>query len=79
MLNFDIICYSTSSMMVTGTATIQNAALSSTVGTVSWPLTNTTATTVVSNVAKNLYIFPNFGASAAGNNANITQMIVTSN
>jgi len=79
MLNFDIICYSTSSMMVTGTATIQNAALSSTVGTVSWPLTNTTATTVVSNVAKNLYIFPSFGASAAGNNANITQMIVSSN
>jgi hypothetical protein len=36
-------------------------------------------TTVTTNSANNLYIFPAFGASASGDNATMEQYVVTGN
>jgi hypothetical protein len=74
-LDFDVTCFSTTSMQADGLANIQVGAAAS--GVIGVPISSTSPTTVVSTSAKNLYIFPIWGAASTSNTAKITQFIVT--
>ena len=73
-LNYDVVCFSTSSMQAEGTLSIQNSASSS--GMLVLPIATTTATTVATSSANNLYIFPIWSLASSSNSATLTQMIV---
>ena len=73
-INYNLICYSTSSMEAEGTLSVQTSA--NTNSMLVLPIASTSATTVVTNVANNLYIFPIWGLASTSNTATITQMVV---
>lgn len=73
-INFNIICFSTSSMQAEGTLGLQTGAASA--GMMIVPMATTGATTVTSNAAKNLYIFPIWDTANSGNTATLTQLTV---
>jgi len=75
-LDFDVTCFSTTSMQADGLANVQVGAAAS--GVTGVPISSTSPTTVVSTSAKNLYIFPVWSAASASDTAKITQFIVTS-
>lgn len=75
-INYNIICFSTSSMQAEGTISAQNSSTNTT-SMLLLPVASTTATTVTTNVANNLYIFPIWGTAATTNSATMTQMIVS--
>ena len=74
-INYDIICFSTSSMEAEGTLSIQNTASNSS-SLLLLPIASTSTTTVATNAANNLYLFPIWGAASTSNTATLTQMIV---
>jgi hypothetical protein len=73
-LNFNIVCFSTSTMQAEGILNLQTGSSNS--GMLSVPMSSTNGTTVVSNTAKNLYIFPIWNTANTSNTATITQMNV---
>jgi hypothetical protein len=73
-LSYNIICFSTTSMQGEGTMTIQTSTSGSSMSVI--PMNSTTATTVVSSSAKNLYIFPIWDTASTSNSATITQYTV---
>ncbi|HSX18344.1 MAG TPA: carbohydrate binding domain-containing protein [Candidatus Saccharimonadales bacterium] len=77
-LDFTIICFSTTSMNGQGIYNYQTTAASTT-SLGSFPVVSTTSTTVTSTTAKNLYIYPTWGASASQNTVTLDQLIVTGN
>ncbi|HET7320231.1 MAG TPA: hypothetical protein VFI84_01430, partial [Candidatus Saccharimonadales bacterium] len=75
-LNFNIICFSTTTMQTSGILGIQTSTAGS--GMTSLPLASSSGTTVVSSSTKNLYIFPIWDTASTSNTATLTQMIVNS-
>jgi hypothetical protein len=75
-MDFNIHCFSTSSMQAEGTANIQVG--SAAAGMTAVPMNATSGTTVVSSSAKNLYIFPIWDTATSSNTATITQFSVSS-
>ena len=75
-MNFNLICFSTSSMQVAGTLNLQTG--TSAAGMTAVPMASTSATTVASGSAKNLYIFPIWDTATTSNTATMTQLIVNS-
>ena len=75
-MDFNIHCFSTSSMQAEGTVNIQVG--SAAAGMTAVPMNATTGTTVVSSSAKNLYIFPIWDAASASNTSTITQFSASS-
>jgi hypothetical protein len=77
-LDTTIICYDTTHMQAEGDFTYS---LSNTAATAAQTIlqadTATTGTTVTSTSAKNIYLFPAFGASNSANTATLQQIIVT--
>jgi hypothetical protein len=76
-LDIDIVCFSTTSMMVEVRETLQDATAAAGTTLKTYALPTAAATTVTSTSAKNIYIFPAFGANAAGNNATLQQLSAT--
>jgi hypothetical protein len=74
-LNFNAICFSTSSMMAQGVLNLQTGTAAA--GMTALPLNSTSPTTVVTTSAKNLYIFPIWDTATASNTATITQFSVS--
>ena len=74
-INYAVVCFSTSSMEAEGTLTIQTSASTSTSMQI-LPVASTSTTTITSNTAKNLYIFPIWSAASTSNTTTATQMIV---
>ena len=74
-IDYNIICFSTSSMEGEGMLSIQTAPTTS--GMSVLPIAATSATTVVTNVANNLYVFPIWSVASTSNTASVTQMIVS--
>ena len=74
-MNYNIICFSTSSMEAEGTISAQNNS-SNTTSLLLLPIASTSATTVSTSTANNLYIFPIWGTASTSNTATLTQMIV---
>jgi hypothetical protein len=74
-INYNIICYSTSSISGEGTLSIQTTG-SNTTSLAVLPIASTSTTTVVTNIANNLYIFPIWGTAGTSDTATLTQMIV---
>lgn len=74
-INYNIICFSTTSMQGEGTMTIQTGTSGTSMAVI--PMNSTAATTVVSSSAKNLYIFPIWDNASASNTATITQYTVS--
>jgi hypothetical protein len=77
-LDYYITCFSTTTMNAQGWIDIQNSNTTTTTP-LHYRLFTTTSTTVTTTTAKNLYIFPAWGTSNAGNTATIEQLIVGSN
>ncbi|HSX36516.1 MAG TPA: hypothetical protein VLG13_00105, partial [Patescibacteria group bacterium] len=75
-MNFNLICFSTSSMQVAGTLNLQIG--TSAAGMTAVPMASTSATTVSSGSAKNLYVFPIWDTASTSNTATMTQLIVNS-
>jgi len=75
-MNFNLICFSTSSMQVAGTLNLQTGTAAA--GMTAVPMASTSATTVSSGSAKNLYIFPIWDTATTSNTATMTQLIVNS-
>jgi hypothetical protein len=75
-INMDINCFSTTSMQAGGVLSIQSGAAAS--GLTSLPINATTAATVVTTSAKNLYIFPIWSAASSSNTATLAQLGVNS-
>jgi hypothetical protein len=75
-MNFNLICFSTSSMQVAGTLNLQTG--TSAAGMTAVPMASTSATTVSSGSAKNLYVFPIWDTATTSNTATMTQLIVNS-
>jgi hypothetical protein len=71
-MNFNIVCFSTSSMQSGGILSIQTG--SSGAGMTALPMSSTSGTTVSSNTAKNLYIFPIWDTASTSNTATLTQL-----
>jgi hypothetical protein len=79
-LDTTIICYDTTHMQTEGDFTYSISNTAATAGqTVLQTDTGTAGTTVASGTAKNIYLFPAFGASNAANTAQLQQLIVTGN
>ena len=74
-INYNIICFSTSSMQGEGTLSIQTSPASTTSLEV-LPIASTTSSTVITNTANNLYIFPIWGTASTGDDVTLTQMAV---
>ena len=77
-LDTTLICFSTTTIMAQSQVVMQVSATASTANT-TYSTAATAATTVTTSSANNLYVFPAFGVSAAGNSAIATQLIVTGN
>jgi hypothetical protein len=73
-MNFNIICFSTSSMQSNGILNIQTGA--SNAGMTALPMNSTSGTSVSSNTAKNLYVFPIWDTASSSNTATMTQFTV---
>ena len=74
-INYNIICFSTSSMEAEGTISLQNTSSTSS-SLLLLPIASTSTTTVTTNSANNLYIFPIWGTASTSNSATMTQLIV---
>ncbi len=74
-MNFNIVCFSTTTMQAEGNLNLQigGAAAGATVV----PMNSTGGTTVVSTSTKNLYIFPIWDTASSSNTATITQYEVS--
>jgi hypothetical protein len=66
-------------MMVQTSETLQDATAAAATSMKVYASNNTAATGVTSTTAKNIYIFPAYGASAAGNSSILEQLIATGN
>jgi hypothetical protein len=75
-LEFDVTCFSTTSMQADGLASVQIG--SAAAGVTGLPVSSTSPTTVVSTSTKNLYITPVWGVANSLNTAKITQFVVNS-
>jgi hypothetical protein len=73
-MDFNIVCFSTSSMQSSGILNIQTG--TSSAGMTALPMSSTSGTSVSSSTAKNLYIFPIWGAASTSNTATMTQFTV---
>ena len=73
-IDYNIICFSTSSMEAEGTLSIQTSVNTNSMSVL--PIASTSPTTVVTNVANNLYLFPIWNTASTSNTATITQMVV---
>ncbi|HET9174066.1 MAG TPA: hypothetical protein VFN56_02155 [Candidatus Saccharimonadales bacterium] len=73
-LNFNMICFSTSSVQSGGILNIQTGAASA--GMSALPMSSTSGTTISSNTAKNLYVFPIWDNASTSNTATLTQFTV---
>lgn len=71
-----IICFSTTSMNLTGTVTTQINATATTTNLMN-SFAATTTTGLTTTTAKNLYLFPAFGTANASNTVTVHQFIVT--
>lgn len=75
-MNFNIICFSTTTMQTGGIFSIQTGSSSS--GLTILPISTTSSgTTVVSSSAKNIYVFPVWGTASTSNTATLTQLTVS--
>ena len=74
-INYNIICFASSSMEAEGTFSAQNSS-SNTTSLLLLPVASTSSTTVTTNAANNFYIFPIWGTASTSNSATMTQMIV---
>ena len=74
-MDYNLVCFSTSSIEAEGTLNIQTGA--STASMTVLPIASTSATTVVTNVANNLYIFPIWSSASTSNTVTVTQMVVS--
>lgn len=74
-INYNIICFSTSSMEAEGTISAQDNS-SNSASLLLLPIASTSSTTVSTSSANNLYIFPIWGTASTSNTATLTQMIV---
>jgi hypothetical protein len=75
-MDFNVTCFSPTSMQSGGVLNLQVGAAAS--GLTPLPVNSATAATVVSSSTKNLYIFPVWSAASASNTAQITQFHVVS-
>jgi hypothetical protein len=75
LINFNILCFSTTTMQTGGILNIQTGAASS--GMTGLPMASTNGTTVVSSSTKNLYIFPIWDTASTSNTATLTQFEAT--
>jgi len=66
-------------MMLQGYEVLQEAAAAAGTSLKVYALPISATTTVTTTSANNLYIFPAFGANAAGDNATMEQYVVTGN
>jgi hypothetical protein len=74
-MNFNIICFSTTTMQTGGILNLQTGTAAA--GLSALAMSNSTSgTTVVSTSAKNIYIFPIWSAASASNTATLTQLTV---
>lgn len=73
-MNFNITCFSTSTMQSSGTLSIQTG--SSSAGLLTLPMGSTGGTTVVTSSTKNLYIFPIWDVASTSNTATLSQFTV---
>jgi hypothetical protein len=79
-LDTTIVCYDTTHMQAEGDFTYSISNTAATAGqTVLQTDTATTGTSVVTTSAKNIYLFPAYGASNSANTATLQQLIVTGN
>ncbi len=74
-MDYNLVCFSTSSIEAEGTLNIQTGV--STASMTVLPIASTSATTVVTNVANNLYIFPIWSSASTSNTVTVTQMVVS--
>jgi hypothetical protein len=72
--NFNITCFSTSTMQSNGTLNIQTG--TSAAGLLTLPMGSVNGTTVVTSSTKNLYIFPVWDVASTGNTATLSQFTV---
>ncbi len=78
-LYYTVTCFSSTSMMLQGYEVLQEAAAAAGTSTQIYALPISSTTTVSTSSDNSIYIFPVFGANAAGNNATMEQYVVTAN
>ncbi len=74
-MDYNLVCFSTSSIEAEGTLNVQTGISTNSMTVL--PIASTTATTVVTNVANNLYIFPIWSSASTSNTVTVTQMVVS--
>ncbi len=74
-INYNIICFSTTSMEAEGTLSIQTTANTNSMSLL--PIAATSPTTVVTSAANNLYLFPIWNTASTSNTATITQLVIS--
>lgn len=73
-MNFNITCFSTTTMQTGGALNIQTG--TSSAGLLTLPMGSNSGTTVVSSSTKNLYIFPVWDTASLSNTAKVSQFTV---
>jgi len=73
-MNYNITCFSTSTMQSSGTLNIQNGGAGA--GLLTLPMGSVNGTTVVTSSTKNLYIFPIWDTASTSNTATLSQLTV---